>query len=58
MWERIRAARPEVQHPTNEEYSKDPKFVAACDNAGIKATSRQASKFRRKRGKAYAERGK
>lgn len=53
MWERIRAARQEVQHPTNEEYAKDPKFVAACDNVGIKATSRQASKYRRKMGKAY-----
>lgn len=53
MWERIRAEKPEVQHPTNEEYSKDPKFVAACSSVGIEATRRQASKYRRKQGKAY-----
>mgnify|MGYP001085231675 CR=1 FL=1 len=53
MWERIRAARPEVQHPTNKEYSENPKFVEACNKAGIEPTARQASKFRMKKGKAY-----
>ena len=39
---------------TNHEFSKkDATFKKACELAEIPATGRQASKFRRKRGKAY-----
>lgn len=43
---------------TNAHFSThDPRFLAACERAGVKPTRRQASKFRAKRGRAYAERG-
>ena len=35
----------------------DDKFQKACERANISATSRQASKWRRKMGKAYMEIG-
>jgi hypothetical protein len=38
----------------NREFAKtDTVFLAACEKAGVKPTPRQASKFRRKMGKAY-----
>ena len=41
---------------TNDEYSVNPDFNAACEAAGIKATARQASKYRMGKGLAYANR--
>lgn len=39
---------------TNGEFAqKDTNFMSSCESAGVKATARQASKFRNKRGKAY-----
>lgn len=39
---------------TNDEYSKtEPSFINACKQAGIPATTRQASKFKRGMGLAY-----
>jgi hypothetical protein len=38
---------------TNAELAKDANFIKACAKAGIPATSRQASKFRRKYGQVY-----
>ena len=35
--------------------SEDPKFLAACEKAGIPPTRRQASKWLAKRGRAYKE---
>jgi hypothetical protein len=41
---------------TNTEYAKTNKdFKLACSRAKIEPTSRQASKYRRKQGKAYLE---
>lgn len=40
----------------NEKFAKeDSAFQAACDKMGIKPTTRQASKWRNKKGKAYLE---
>jgi hypothetical protein len=36
--------------------ANDQQFIDACQKAGIPATTRQASKWFRKRGKAYANR--
>ncbi len=41
----------------NEAVLKSPQFIAACEKAGIPATRRQASRFRRKHGLAYSHRG-
>jgi len=39
---------------TNREFSKtDKRFVEACEDAEVKPTVRQASKWRRKKGKAW-----
>ena len=39
---------------TNKEFAQENKdFRDACQRAGIEATKRQASRFRRKKGKAY-----
>ena len=39
---------------TNREFSKtDKRFVEACESAEVKPTVRQASKWRRKKGKAW-----
>ena len=41
---------------TNREFAlKDEKFRAACQRAGIPPTSRQASRWRMKHGKAWNE---
>ena len=38
----------------NKEFAqKDQAFINACEKAGIKATKRQASKYRSKKGIAY-----
>ena len=42
---------------TNQKFAEsNAEFIAACRKAGITPTKRQASKFRNKRGRAYAER--
>lgn len=43
-----------VPEMTNIIYSKQDAFKQACENAELPATKRQASKYRRKTGKAYA----
>lgn len=52
-WERIHGVAKEVVHPTNREYKELPKFIEACEKAGVTPTSRQASKYRNKKGSAY-----
>ncbi len=43
---------------TNREFSKtDKRFVEACESAEVKPTVRQASKWRRKKGKAWKHGG-
>jgi hypothetical protein len=41
---------------TNQDFTKNPLFAAACDLANCRPTKRQASKFRRKTGLAYDQR--
>jgi len=42
---------------TNREFSrKDGHFLKACENSGVEPTSRQASKWRNKKGLAYENR--
>ena len=50
-------ARPLLKkEETNHHFSKtDQKFIDACSKAGVEPTSRQASKWKRKMGKAYNE---
>jgi len=38
---------------TNKEFTNDMFFIECCNEAGIKPTDRQASKFRRGMGIAY-----
>jgi hypothetical protein len=52
-WVRINGSKKTVEQPTNKEFTKDGRFIQACETAGVPATSRQASKFRNKKGKAY-----
>ena len=40
--------------PTNAQFTKNPLFRRACAAAGTEPTSRQAGKFRRKTGIAFA----
>ena len=41
---------------SNSNFSKNNEhFRSACEKAGVEPTMRQASKFRRKEGKAYKE---
>jgi hypothetical protein len=40
---------------TNRVYAEGEKFKEACAQAGISPTTRQASKYRNKKGKAYAK---
>jgi hypothetical protein len=42
---------------SNKSFVSDSAFVNACENAGVKPTSRQASKFRAGKGAAYAAKG-
>ena len=43
---------------TNREFAKtDKRFVEACEGAEVKPTVRQASKWRRKKGKAWKHGG-
>ena len=44
-----------IKTPTNEVFSKtDKHFIDACEKANTSVTVRQASKFRNKKGAAYA----
>ena len=49
-----------IQHRSDYNINKatyeSPQFRKACENAGIEVTKRQASKFRRKFGRAYLHR--
>ena len=48
--------RPDDEEQINKFFkSEDPKFVSACEKAGLKATKRQASKWLMKKGKAFKE---
>ncbi len=38
---------------TNAQYAKEDVFIKRCENAGVKPTTRQASKFRMGKGSAY-----
>ena len=43
----------EEKRMTNKEFSqKDSQFISACEKAGVPATPRQASKYRKGYGKA------
>jgi len=56
-WIRVTGSKQEMPKMPNVLFAKeDVKFQAACDKAGVKATSRQASKWRNKIGSAYANR--
>jgi len=45
-----------MRRVTNKEFSKKGDFKAACEEAGVEPTKRQASKFRMKKGLAWKER--
>lgn len=38
---------------TNTEFTKNDLFLSACKKANVKPTTRQASKFRNRKGAAY-----
>ncbi len=38
---------------TNKEYMKNDQFIKDCKKVGIEPTSRQASKYKMKKGKVY-----
>lgn len=38
---------------TNKQYAESQEFISACEQLNIKATKRQASKFRNRRGQLY-----
>jgi hypothetical protein len=47
----------EIKRVVNKEFSeKDEHFKKCCENAEVKATARQASKFRMGKGLAYKNR--
>lgn len=37
----------------HKEFTSNPEFVKACQRAGVDPTTRQASKWNNKKGKAY-----
>lgn len=41
---------------SNQEFTRNPLFVKACEIAQVPATRRQASKWRNRRGRAYTHR--
>ena len=48
---------PTKEQQTHREFATaDTAFRAACERASVEPTRRQASKFRNKRGRAYAAR--
>ena len=48
--------RPEDEEKINKFFKvNDPVFIAACEKVGTKVTKRQASKWLRKKGKAFQE---
>lgn len=42
-----------VQEASNKARKNDPQFVRSCSEAGVEATTRQASKWNNSKGKAY-----
>lgn len=46
--------RRHIEAEKNQSTQESPSFKKACEAAGIPVTRRQASKFRKKRGLAYA----
>ena len=57
-WTRVTGPNLQLSHAErgkqNSNTFKSEVFVNACDAVGIKPTGRQASKFRRKLGRAFA----
>lgn len=55
QWVRVNGKEnPKVEN-SNENFAKtDKSFQQACAKAGVEPTARQASKWRNKRGKAFA----
>lgn len=52
------STRDQQPKMTNEKFRlTDTKFIASCDEAGLEPTKRQASKYRRRMGKAWMLRG-
>ena len=52
-----KAVKKEVKKVTNKMFAKDDSFFnKACGVAGVKSTTRQASKFRMSKGLAYKHR--
>jgi hypothetical protein len=60
QWERVRGGAPiydtSAAAERNRNIVKSDAFIKACQNAGIPATTRQASKFSRGLGSAYKSR--
>ena len=58
QWERI-ANRPDLDEDkaertkANKSVLESKEFISMCEKANIKPTKRQASKYRRKTGRAY-----
>lgn len=48
--------KPTHYQVTNEEFTRNSLFKRACELAKVPATRRQASKWRNRRGQAYAQR--
>jgi hypothetical protein len=48
--------KPKKYDKTNAEFANDGGFIDSCTRGMVKPTPRQASKFRNKRGAAYAAR--
>jgi hypothetical protein len=46
-----------MKEQTNKAYSQEEFFVKKCEEAGVKPTKRQASKFRLGKGSAYKKGG-
>ena len=47
--------RKSKEHQRNKGIMKSPRFVKACEAVGIEPTLRQASKWKRNKGKAWTE---
>jgi len=52
-WIRVIGNGKHIQQPIIQPFVDNPKFIAACENVGIKPTRRQASKWLNKKGSAY-----
>lgn len=55
QWERVKRTKLEPKYKvTNREFAqKNKEFIEICVNAGVEPTSRQASKYRNKKGLAF-----